>query len=163
MFFDAIFKFVSFWVGDFADVEFECFNTKEQLRRFLNDLGFLQDDCTNTASVFQTLCTRPYSPTKHLLTTQYHFEHAEKLFCNFPPLGTFFVSKSKKTNQPPPPNNNNTIQQKNISSWWPSLAPKSYHPKKGFDLQLHRYPFGSQWSSSMPLLYLGTTPDHQTD
>lgn len=112
LFFDAIFKFVLFWIGDFADVEVECFNTTEELRRFLNDLGFLQDDCTYTASVFQTLCTRPYSTTRSSYHSISLWTCWKTLFATSHLLEPFLFQNQKKTNQPPSPNNNTSQQQK---------------------------------------------------
>ena len=157
------FQVFFFWVGDFCWCWFWMFQHHWGTEKISEWLG-ISSRWLHAAPIFRTFCTRPYS-NKIFLTTQYHLEHAERIFdfATSHLLEHFCFKIKKQTNQPPPPNNNTLQQQKYISSWWPPFVPESYPTKTGFDLQLHRYPFGSQWSSTMPLLYLGTTSDHQAD
>ena len=100
MFFDAIFKFVLFWVGDFCWCLVWMFQHQRATEKISEWLGISSRWLYNFVYTLP-LSSKPYvldhTLQQDLLTTQYHFEHAEKLFCNFPSLGTFFVSKSKKT------------------------------------------------------------------
>ena len=114
-----------------------------------------------TAWIFQTICMRLYSTiisSDHSIlpgtcwTTVLHLQ--------LPISRNFFSTKS--TNIIINTNHNRIQQNSLLGPLW--LCSSHIPPKKtGVDLQLHWYHFGSQWSSSMPLLYLGTASDHQTD
>ena len=140
MFFDAIFKFVLFWVGDFC----WCWGWMFQHQRATEKISEWLGDFFKMITYTLPLSSKPYvldhTLQQDLLTTQYHFEHAEQLFLQLPISWNLFCFKSKKNNQPPPPNNNNNnnnrLQQKylflvasfgskvisNKDRCWPSVA-----------------------------------------
>ena len=138
-FLKAIFKFVVF----FSRLVTLLMLMLDSLRRFLNVffLDFykiiLYTDSIVPSTCWKTLLQLPISWN--------FFQQNQPTTTNTPTTTEF---------------NNKTLF---LAPLWLCSSHIPQQKKTGVDLQLHWYHFGSQWSSFMPLLYLGTTPDYQTD